>query len=157
MPWWGSILALCTWLDSEITCGWAIRSHFQPPLLHPHARVTVVTDNLDCLGCHHAPGGQLHWRTGCPRDIACMDGYPLRTWSPRSWLPDLRTITVRFVAENDGPLGQSRDRNSSSGPLDTVPASGWRNRARSAGRQAIAGDRRTPSAAFAGSYRSQSI
>jgi ADP-heptose:LPS heptosyltransferase len=41
--------------------------------LHPRARVTVVSGDVDCLGCHHAPDGQLHWRTGCPRNIACMN------------------------------------------------------------------------------------
>lgn len=42
---------------------------------HPKARVTVVTSgDLVCLGCHHRPAGPLHWRTGCPHDIACMRG-----------------------------------------------------------------------------------
>jgi ADP-heptose:LPS heptosyltransferase len=40
--------------------------------LHPDARVTVVVRKVDCLGCHHRPAGHLHWKTGCPNDIACM-------------------------------------------------------------------------------------
>ena len=40
--------------------------------LHPRAQSTIVTSRVDCLGCHHAPKGPHHWRTGCPRDIACM-------------------------------------------------------------------------------------
>jgi ADP-heptose:LPS heptosyltransferase len=40
--------------------------------LHPHARVTVVAGKVDCLGCHHRLTGHLHWKTGCPNDIACM-------------------------------------------------------------------------------------
>jgi ADP-heptose:LPS heptosyltransferase len=40
--------------------------------LHPRARTTVVTGDVGCLGCHHAPQRPLHWRTGCPHDIACM-------------------------------------------------------------------------------------
>lgn len=40
--------------------------------LHPAARTTIVSGELDCLGCHHSPTGQLHWKTGCPNDIACM-------------------------------------------------------------------------------------
>jgi hypothetical protein len=31
-----------------------------------------VSGSVDCLGCHHMPTGQLHWRTGCPHDILCM-------------------------------------------------------------------------------------
>jgi ADP-heptose:LPS heptosyltransferase len=41
--------------------------------LHPRSRATVITGDVDCLGCHHAPDGQLHWRTGCPHNIACMN------------------------------------------------------------------------------------
>lgn len=40
--------------------------------LHPHARGTAVAGKVDCLGCHHRPTGHLHWKTGCPNDIACM-------------------------------------------------------------------------------------
>ena len=40
--------------------------------IHPHARTIAVSGGVDCLGCHHAPTGHLHWRTGCPNDIACM-------------------------------------------------------------------------------------
>lgn len=41
--------------------------------LHPQARATIVTGSVDCLGCHHRPTGQLHWKTGCPYHIVCMD------------------------------------------------------------------------------------
>jgi ADP-heptose:LPS heptosyltransferase len=40
--------------------------------LHPQARATIVSGSVDCLGCHHMPTGQLHWKTGCPHDIVCM-------------------------------------------------------------------------------------
>jgi ADP-heptose:LPS heptosyltransferase len=40
--------------------------------LHPRARATIVSSSAHCLGCHHMPTGQLHWRTGCPHDIICM-------------------------------------------------------------------------------------
>jgi ADP-heptose:LPS heptosyltransferase len=40
--------------------------------LHPRAQVSVITAKMDCLGCHHRPTGHLHWKTGCPNDIACM-------------------------------------------------------------------------------------
>jgi ADP-heptose:LPS heptosyltransferase len=40
--------------------------------LHPRARATIVSSSAPCLGCHHKPTGQLHWKTGCPYDIACM-------------------------------------------------------------------------------------
>jgi ADP-heptose:LPS heptosyltransferase len=40
--------------------------------LRPSAPATIITGKLDCLGCHHSPTGHLHWRTGCPNDIACM-------------------------------------------------------------------------------------
>jgi ADP-heptose:LPS heptosyltransferase len=40
--------------------------------LHPRSRTTIVSSNAPCLGCHHKPTGQLHWKTGCPYDIACM-------------------------------------------------------------------------------------
>lgn len=42
--------------------------------LHPRGRVTAVTSGVDCLGCHHAAFGPVHWEAGCPRDIACMNG-----------------------------------------------------------------------------------
>ena len=41
---------------------------------HPRAPFTCLTANVPCLGCHHDPGGELHWRTGCPYDIRCMHG-----------------------------------------------------------------------------------
>jgi ADP-heptose:LPS heptosyltransferase len=40
--------------------------------LHPGARTTIVSSSVHCLGCHHLPTGQLHWKTGCPYDIVCM-------------------------------------------------------------------------------------
>src|SRR5205085_10777603 len=40
--------------------------------IHPRARTAIITGDVDCLGCHHRPTGPLHWRTGCPHDIACM-------------------------------------------------------------------------------------
>jgi ADP-heptose:LPS heptosyltransferase len=40
--------------------------------VHPRAETTIVTGRVSCLGCHHARTGPLHWRTGCPNDIACM-------------------------------------------------------------------------------------
>jgi ADP-heptose:LPS heptosyltransferase len=41
---------------------------------HPRAPFTCLTANVPCLGCHHDPAGELHWRTGCPYDIRCMKG-----------------------------------------------------------------------------------
>ena len=40
--------------------------------LPPQARAVIVAGRADCLGCHHRPTGQLHWKTGCPHDILCM-------------------------------------------------------------------------------------
>jgi ADP-heptose:LPS heptosyltransferase len=40
--------------------------------VHPRARTIVVTGTADCLGCHHAASGPVHWRSGCPNDIVCM-------------------------------------------------------------------------------------
>jgi len=40
--------------------------------MHPRAQATVVTGGVSCLGCQHNPAGPLHWRTGCPHNIACM-------------------------------------------------------------------------------------
>jgi ADP-heptose:LPS heptosyltransferase len=40
--------------------------------IHPRAETTVVTAKMECIGCHHAVTGPLHWETGCPNDIACM-------------------------------------------------------------------------------------
>jgi ADP-heptose:LPS heptosyltransferase len=42
--------------------------------VHPRAQAIIVTSSVSCLGCHHRPEGPLHWRTGCPNDIACMRG-----------------------------------------------------------------------------------
>jgi ADP-heptose:LPS heptosyltransferase len=39
---------------------------------HPRAPFTCLTANVPCLGCHHDPAGELHWRTCCPYDIRCM-------------------------------------------------------------------------------------
>jgi ADP-heptose:LPS heptosyltransferase len=41
--------------------------------MQAHARAIVVTGEVGCLGCHHRAEGPLHWRTGCPHDMACMD------------------------------------------------------------------------------------
>ena len=41
---------------------------------HPRAPFTCLTANVPCLGCHHLPSGEGHWRTGCPYDIRCMEG-----------------------------------------------------------------------------------
>lgn len=35
----------------------------------------AVTGDVDCLGCHHRHP-ILHWRSGCPHDIACMKTLP---------------------------------------------------------------------------------
>jgi ADP-heptose:LPS heptosyltransferase len=40
--------------------------------VHPRAETTIMTAGVSCLGCHHAGSGPLHWKTGCPNDIACM-------------------------------------------------------------------------------------
>lgn len=40
--------------------------------LHPRAQATILSGAVGCLGCHHEPTGPLHWRTGCPHNIACM-------------------------------------------------------------------------------------
>src|SRR5205814_9464483 len=42
--------------------------------LHPRAQTKIVTGNTSCLGCHHGLTGRLHWRTGCPYNIECMQG-----------------------------------------------------------------------------------
>lgn len=42
--------------------------------LHPRAPSIILHGNVPCLGCHHLSTGPLHWRTGCPNDIACMQG-----------------------------------------------------------------------------------
>ena len=41
---------------------------------HPRARFRCLIANVPCLGCHHDPAGEIHWRTGCPYDIRCMEG-----------------------------------------------------------------------------------
>lgn len=42
--------------------------------VHPRAQSIILDGRTDCLGCHHALTGPLHWRSGCPHDIACMKG-----------------------------------------------------------------------------------
>lgn len=32
-----------------------------------------ITANVECLGCQHAENGCLHWKTGCPNNIICMN------------------------------------------------------------------------------------
>lgn len=41
-------------------------------ILPAGASARGIKADLDCIGCHHQPGGPLHWRTGCPREIQCM-------------------------------------------------------------------------------------
>jgi ADP-heptose:LPS heptosyltransferase len=31
-----------------------------------------LSEKVDCLGCHHHPDGERHWRSGCPHDVRCM-------------------------------------------------------------------------------------
>jgi ADP-heptose:LPS heptosyltransferase len=40
--------------------------------VHPRAKTILVTGVVSCLGCHHAFPAHLHWKTGCPNNIACM-------------------------------------------------------------------------------------
>jgi ADP-heptose:LPS heptosyltransferase len=40
--------------------------------IYPGSKTVIVTGAEDCLGCHHRPTGPLHWRTGCPHNISCM-------------------------------------------------------------------------------------
>jgi ADP-heptose:LPS heptosyltransferase len=42
--------------------------------VHPRAKTIFVTGEVSCLGCHHAFPAHLHWRSGCPNNIACMEG-----------------------------------------------------------------------------------
>jgi ADP-heptose:LPS heptosyltransferase len=42
--------------------------------VYPLDKVKLVSSDERCLGCHHSSGGPVHWRTGCPNDIACMAG-----------------------------------------------------------------------------------
>jgi ADP-heptose:LPS heptosyltransferase len=44
-----------------------------PLLLHPRANTQVISGSLKCIGCHHSLAGPIHWRTGCPNNIACME------------------------------------------------------------------------------------
>jgi ADP-heptose:LPS heptosyltransferase len=44
-----------------------------PLFLHPRASTKVITGSSKCIGCHHSLTGPIHWRTGCPNSIACME------------------------------------------------------------------------------------
>jgi ADP-heptose:LPS heptosyltransferase len=44
-----------------------------PLFLHPQASTKVITGSSKCIGCHHSLTGPIHWRIGCPNDIACME------------------------------------------------------------------------------------
>ena len=41
------------------------------PPTTPAVAVTAPPSEVPCLGCHHRMP-RLHWKTGCPHDIACM-------------------------------------------------------------------------------------
>jgi ADP-heptose:LPS heptosyltransferase len=41
--------------------------------LHPRASTKVIAGSSTCIGCHHSLTGPIHWRTGCPHNIACME------------------------------------------------------------------------------------
>lgn len=44
-------------------------SSILPPLVEATA---LHAEELACLGCHHHANGPLHWRSGCPHEMACM-------------------------------------------------------------------------------------
>jgi ADP-heptose:LPS heptosyltransferase len=44
-----------------------------PLFLHPRASTKVITGSSKCIGCHHSSIGPIHWRTGCPNNIVCME------------------------------------------------------------------------------------
>jgi ADP-heptose:LPS heptosyltransferase len=44
-----------------------------PLFLHPRASTKVITGSSKCIGCHHSLTGPIHWRTGCPNNIVCME------------------------------------------------------------------------------------
>jgi ADP-heptose:LPS heptosyltransferase len=44
-----------------------------PLFLHPRASTKVITGSSKCIGCHHSPTGPIHWCTGCPNNIVCME------------------------------------------------------------------------------------
>ena len=41
-------------------------------IVHPRARTIIVSGAVNCLGCHHLAAGPLHWKSGCPNSVACM-------------------------------------------------------------------------------------
>jgi heptosyltransferase-3 len=55
--------------------------------VHPRAHTVVVTGTADCLACHHAASGPVHWRSGCPNDIVCM-----RSILPETVFGAIRTL-----------------------------------------------------------------
>jgi ADP-heptose:LPS heptosyltransferase len=44
-----------------------------PLFLHPRASTKVIAGSSKCIGCHHSLTGPIHWRTGCPNNIVCME------------------------------------------------------------------------------------
>lgn len=55
----------------------------------PRANVQIITGAPTCLGCHHHASGPVHWRTGCPNNITCM-----QTISPANVLTALRKALI---------------------------------------------------------------
>jgi Glycosyltransferase family 9 (heptosyltransferase) len=45
-------------------------------ILGTNAYIRTAVGTADCRGCHHRLPGPLHWRSGCPNDIACMKSIP---------------------------------------------------------------------------------
>lgn len=41
-------------------------------ILPPMPEATALHADIACLGCHHHADGPLHWRSGCPHEVACM-------------------------------------------------------------------------------------
>jgi ADP-heptose:LPS heptosyltransferase len=68
--------------------------------VHPRACTIVITGTADCLGCHHAASGPIHWRSGCPNEILCM----------RSIVPDRVFSAVRtLITERPEPSPKDAD------------------------------------------------
>jgi ADP-heptose:LPS heptosyltransferase len=44
-----------------------------PLFLHPRGSTKVIAGSSKCIGCHHSLTGPIHWRTGCPNNIVCME------------------------------------------------------------------------------------
>jgi len=62
--------------------------------VHPRAKTKILTGAVTCLGCHHAASGPLHWRTGCPFEIKCMQAITVESvlQTCRLMLPNARPI-----------------------------------------------------------------